>query len=297
MTAQAPSNLDELLGSLAAIAGKLGGADGSAVREHLQHLATVLAMPGSEAEQRARTADALDRLIGVIAQLVGLRGPAAKALKDFPLPRLADGLSAFVAYLRDPSTERQAAVEQQLSGLPGLPELQPVPLDELPIRARVESLAEAAARRRGLRGAAARREVDRIKREMTALLQQVDREVQDNAGRVRALADMERLLDRMAQLKSPLSQALTGERAALLEAFRRVDLARMAEGLRTFGQWVATPADDPAAHIAALRTQFAAAIGPPTMSEPAQSDTELRAELERRVQVAVDQILLAKEPS
>jgi hypothetical protein len=101
----------------------------------------------------------------------------------------------------------------------------------------------------------------------------------------------------VVQTGSPLAQALAPERAAIVAAFRSVDLAHMAEGLKAFGAWLSTPAADPAAHVQVLRARLAEALGPPTTGDPARSEAERRTDFEREIQVAVDQIFRGTSPS
>jgi hypothetical protein len=108
---------------------------------------------------------------------------------------------------------------------------------------------------------------------------------------------MERLLDTLVGSGSPLGKAVAPERAALAHAFRTVDLAHMAAGLRVLGRWLSTAASDPSAHIAALRAQFTEALGPPTAGDPARSQAERRADFDRDIRTAVDEIFRAARPA
>ncbi|HEX2687111.1 MAG TPA: hypothetical protein VHN14_10860, partial [Kofleriaceae bacterium] len=172
----------------------------------------------------------------------------------------------------------------------------PVPLDELRIDGTVEELAIESARRHGLAGAEARRAVERMRREMATLVRQLEQRAQEEASRARTAADMERLIEAVVQTGSPLGQGLAAERAPIVQAFRSVDLAHMAEGLRVFGLWLSTPTDDVAAHVAELGARLAEALGPPTAGDPARSEAERRADFEREIQVAVDQIFRGAGP-
>src|SRR4051794_2149580 len=107
-----PSDLAGVLGALGALASQLTGRDGNAIREHLQRLGFVLAAHGPDAELRAQAAWELEQLIAVLAGLGALRGAAGKAIRGFQVGKLADGLRAFVAYLRAPTADHQAQVEQ-----------------------------------------------------------------------------------------------------------------------------------------------------------------------------------------
>jgi hypothetical protein len=299
MTAPAQPSFDELLRTLASLSSKLSGREGTAIREHLQELANVLASQspgGSDTELRARAATALEQLIEAVAQL-GVLGPGAQALRGLNLGSLVDGLRTFVGFLRAPTGENQAQVEQLIADLQGSPVLKPVPLDELQIDGTVEALAIESARRHGLEGAELQRAVGRMKREMSTLVRQLELRARAEAQRTQTASELERLLDALIGNGSALGKAVALERAALVHAFRTVDLAHMAAGLRVFGRWLSTASSDPAAHVADLKARFAEALGPPTAGDPARSEAERRADFERDIQVAVDEIFRATRPA
>jgi hypothetical protein len=295
--AELPSNVDELLASVSALSGKLAGREGNRIREALQGLAAVLGETGPEPELRERTAVELERLIEAIVRLTGMGGPTAKAVRGFNLRKLADGLRTFLDYLRAPTAENQAQVEQMVARMQGSPTMQPVPLDELRIDHRVASLAIQSAMRRGLEGDEARRAVERMKREMAQLVTRLEGRAREEAERARSASEIERMLDQLIQSGSKLGQAIAPERAAIAQAFRRVPLPRMSDGMRAFAVWISTPAADPAAHVAALRDKLAEVLGPPTAGDPLASEAERRADFEREIAVAVEQIFGGAGPS
>jgi hypothetical protein len=65
----------------------------------------------------------------------------------------------------------------------------------------------------------------------------------------------------------------------------------MADGMRAFGIWLSTPADDGAAHVAELGMRLTDVLGPPTAEDPERSDAERRADLEREIGFALDAML------
>jgi len=301
MTTPAQPTFEQLMAALAGLSTKLAGREGAAIREHVQRLANILALPGSgaqDAELRARAATELEQLVGAVAKLGATKhGPSAQAIRGMELGQLADGLRAFVAYLRAPAGENQAQVEQLVAKLQGAAALAPVPLDELRIDGTIEELAIESARRHGLEGAALRHAVERMKREMSTLVQELERRAQQEASRTRTAADFERLLDAVVATGTSLGEAVARERAPIVQAFRSVDLAHMAEGLRVFGEWLSTPADDSTAHVAELRARLAETLGPPTAGDPARSEAERRADFEREIRAATDQIFRGTRPA
>jgi hypothetical protein len=285
-------DLSAVMTALAALPAQLTGKEGKAIREHVEKLAQILGAQGPEAELRGRAAAELEQLVAAITRLVdrGARAGKRPQAGGLDLGELAGGLRTFAAFLRAPTEANQAEALRLVATLHGTAAPRPVPLDELDISGTVEELAIESARRHGLQGAEARRAAERMKREMTALVRQLELRAQQEASRARTAADMERLLGQVVQTGTPLAQALAHERASIIAAFRRVDLAHMAEGLRVFGEWLSTPADDGAAHVAVLRAQLAETLGPPTAGDPARSEDERRADFEREIKVAVDEI-------
>jgi len=295
MTAPADPGPDlaAMMAMLAALPAQLTGREGKAIREHVERLAQILGAQGPDAELRGRAAAELEQLVTAVTQLAGRAKPGERSPAQaggLDLGQLAGGLRTFAEFLRAPTGKNQAQVEQMVATLGGTAMPGPVALDELKIDGTVEELAIESARRHGLQGAEARRAIERMKREMATLVRALELRAQQEASRARTAADMERLLDAVVQTGTPLARALAPERAPILDAFRRVDLAHMAEGLRVFGEWLSTPADDAAAHVAVLEAQLAETLGPPTTGDPARSEAERRADFEREIQVAVDQI-------
>lgn len=297
MTNPAEPDLATMMAALAALPAQLTGRDGKAIRESVERLAGILGAQGADAELRSRAAGELEQLTTVVARLAGAGGKPRPALGPggLDLAQLADGLRRFAEFLRAPTAANQAQAEQLLASLHGPPP-PPVPLDQLNIDATVDELAIESARRHGLKGAEARHAVARMKREMTALVRQLELRAQQEASRATAAADMERLFDRVVQTGTPLGQALAPERAAVLAAFRSVDLAHMAEGLRVFGEWLSKPSRDPAAHVAELRARLAETLGPATTGDPMRSEAERAADFQREIAGAVDVIFRGAGP-
>jgi hypothetical protein len=298
MTASAEPSFEQLMAALTALSTTLSGRDGDAIREYVQRLAVLLAADGHEDELRARTADALEQLIAALGPLFGVRrGPDAAAIRGVDLRQLVDGLRDFVAYLRAPTDANQGRIEQLVGKLQQAPVLQPVPLDELQIDGAVEQLAVEAARRHGLVGAEVQQAVERMTQQVSSLVQQLELRARQEASRATTAMEFERLIDAVVQTGSELGQAIASVRAQIVQAYRRVDLAHMAEGLGAFAEWLSTPADDATVHVAELRVALAEVLGPPTAGDPARSQAERRADFEREIQVAIDQIFREANPS
>jgi hypothetical protein len=300
MTAGVQPTFDELMGTLGTLATKLAGHEGTAIREHLRQLAAVLATqgsvpPASDIVLRTRAAAVLEHLIASVVPLGGLA--PLRSLRGVNLGELVDGLRGFIGLLRAPAGERQVHVEQLIADLQASRVLRPVPIHSLEIDDAAEALAAESARRHGLEGAAMRSAVGRMKREMSTLVRQLELRARAESQRAQTASEMERLLDTLIGSGSALSKAVAPERAALVQAFRTVDLAHMAAGLRVLGHWFSTPAGGPDAHFAGLRAQFAEAVGPPTTGDPARSEVERRADFDRHIRAAVDEIFRSTNPA
>lgn len=286
----APPTFEQLMAALQAGVAQLGGREGKVIRAHVEKLAALIEAPDPDGAGRAAAAAELEQLVAVLAKAGGKLGGK---LGGLDVGRLADGLRVFAGWLRAPSAEGQAQVEQLVAELAGAP----VPLHELRLDGTIEPIAIAAARRRGLAGAEARRAVERMKREMATLVARLEARARDDAARLRTATDFGKLIDRVIGLGTPLGAELARARERIEQAFRRVDLAHMAEGLRELAEWLATPADDDAAHVAALEARLAEVLGPPTLGDPTAGEAERRAEWEREIKAATERIFGAWEPS
>jgi hypothetical protein len=296
MTAPSQPGFDELIAALGGLSSKLASRDGNALRESVQQLATALKHSAANPQLRARAASELEKLVDAIAQLgAAQRESNAQAQRGMDLGRVAAGLRTFAEYLRAPTSANRAPVDQLVAHLQraAVPSAATEPAR---IDGTIEELAAESARRLGFEGDEQRQAVERMKAEMSALVQQLERRAQHDASRARTAAEFERLLDAVVRSGTPLGEAAAVERAAIVDAFRRVDLVHMAEGLRVFAEWLSAPADDAAAHVAALRAQLTEALGPPTDADPARSETERRADVEREIRTAVERIFGGAKP-
>jgi hypothetical protein len=295
MTAPSQPGFDELIAALGGLSSKLASRDGNALRESVQQLAAALTQAAADPQLRARAAVELEKLVDSMSRLGAAQtGPGAQPLRGMDLTRVAAGLRTFVEHLRAPTSASRAQVDQLVTHLQRAASQATVAPPR--IDTTIEALAVEAARRNGHEGDEQREAVERMKREMSSLVGQLERRAQQEASRARTAAEFERLFDAMVRTGTPLAQAAGLERASIVEAFRRVDLAHMAEGLRVFAEWLSVTTDAPAAHVADLRARLTQALGPPTDSDPARSDDERRADAEREIRAAVASIFGPKPP-
>jgi hypothetical protein len=283
------------LAALDAMTSRLVGPDGDEIRACVHRLVaiagaaevavTVAAI--DDAALKARAGAELEHLVAAIGRLTGLAGAGTEAgndaLRGIDVASVLDQMRAFAAYLRAPTGETRAKIRQLAAGLPGSGVA-----PRSPREAWIESLAMDAARSRGLAGDELYEVVERAARALALPVRELELAAQQDAARAQTAARLAPLLDAVIASGSAVGPALAEQRSEIAHAFLRVDLAHIATGLRALSAWLATSAPDPVAHVALLRDQLAAALGPPTLFEPAAGDTDRRARLDRAVAAAID---------
>lgn len=255
MPTSEPPTFDDLQAALDAACAKLASREGDELRARIQRLFEIVDATDDQARDLpARTADELAQLIGALERFVG----------HAPGERVA-------------GVER---IEQLFAALHASAE----PVAESPIDRQIAALVRAALEPRGLAALEVQRIVARAKRELATPARQLALGMQREAARSQAMGKLERLLETVAATGSALGKVLVDERAAIVAAFERADLDRMAEGFRVIATWLSTPTSDVAAHLAALRPRLAEALGPLSMAAPTCHEAERTAALERALQ-------------
>lgn len=185
-------SVSRLLATLAAVASALPGDDGARIRGHVERLAASF-----EAGGRGDRGE-LDRLTAAVVELArGARMPGAD------LGELASALCALSTYLRAPTGEHQAQVDQASDALAGAvpePALEPRQID-----GRIEELALAAARGRGLTGAALSGATASMVDEIRAVIRRLERQ-----AATRTCSDAAHRADVELELRVALDQILRG---------------------------------------------------------------------------------------
>jgi hypothetical protein len=293
MTTATP-DLGDPLSVLRSLSARLASGDGDEIRACIERLTELAGITGTTAAEdaalRERAAGELDHLVAAIGRFAGLHGASADALRGIDIAPVVDQLRAIAGQLRAPTAATRARIRQLIPGASGTDAEPPSPRD-----AWIESLVMDAARGRGLAGDELYEVVERARRALALPVRQLELAAQHDAARAQTAARLDPLLDAVIASGSALGPALAEQRAEIAHAFRRVDLAHMAGGLRVLSTWLARPARDGAADAAQLRDQLAAALGPPTMAEPAAGDADRRARWEREVAAAVERVV--REPS
>jgi hypothetical protein len=163
-------------------------------------------------------------------------------------------------------------------------------LDEL-----MEALATVSAKLQGKQGKELDAHVRKVKDSVKQLVQTVKLQEQDILLRQQAAAQVEELLDAVAKISNPAGQAVAGAREPIAQTFRGVDLAKMADGMRVFAEWLAHPNNANKAQAEQLVAQLQHVMGPMVGFDPEREDEERRAQIKKDVQKSLDEIFRGKK--
>lgn len=164
-------SVTRLVAVLAEVARQL--ADGAAIG----HVARLAAR--CDDTDYAAAAVELEPLIGAVARLAtGTLDGAPPPAIDLDLGELASGLWAFAAYLRAPTREREAELDQLAATLAAAVAPPPTPRQ---LDGRIDELAREAAGRRGLTGDALTAAAARMATQIRALVRRLERQAQHAA--------------------------------------------------------------------------------------------------------------------
>ena len=163
-------------------------------------------------------------------------------------------------------------------------------LDEL-----MEALATVSAKLQGKQGKELDTHVRHVKDSVKQLVQTVKLQEQDAIMRQQAAAQIEQLLDAVTKLQNPAGQAVAGARDPIAQTFRGVDLAKMADGMRVFAEWLAHPNNQNKAQAEQLVAQLQHTMGPMVGYDPEREDAERRAQIKADVQKSLDEIFRGKK--
>jgi hypothetical protein len=133
------------------------------------------------------------------------------------------------------------------------------------IPALIDALARAVATQHGYEGAELRRQVSDFTGQVQTLVRRFEIKASEDKQRQRTSAEIERLLDGIVRTGTPAGAEIAAHRDAIVDAFRQVDLGRIAGGLQVLVAWLRNPSDANAAPvqdmIAKLHTMLGAAPG------------------------------------
>ena len=170
------------------------------------------------------------------------------------------------------------------------------PLEEYPLQVLVEALAKVVAKQQGLEGAALRQQVADIKGQVQSLVQLLQIKAVEEQQREQTSDEVERLLDGIAQTGTAAGRAVAANRDTIAQAFRGVDLARIADGLQVLVGWMRNPTDDQIGPVQDLITNLQATMGSLAGVDPARQDEQRREQIHQEARAAVEQIFRNKDP-
>lgn len=174
--------------------------------------------------------------------------------------------------------------------VPTADELSDAPLDVL-----MDALAKVSGELQGKQGAELRKHVATVKVQVDTLVQQVQIKQEGEVARKVVAGEVEKLIDAVVKTGSEAGKALARQREPIANAFRGVDLDKMADGLRLFADWLKNPSEDTAAQVKELVEELQRTMGPLVGHDPAREDEERRAAIKKDVQASLDEIFRGKK--
>jgi hypothetical protein len=138
------------------------------------------------------------------------------------------------------------------------------------VPALIDALARAVATQHGFEGAELRRQVSDFTGQVQTLVRRFEIKASEDQQRRRTSAEIERLLDGIARSGTPAGAEIAAHKDAIVDAFRQVDLGRIAGGLQVLVAWLRNPSDANAAPVQDMIAKLHAMLG----ASPAGSDDD-----------------------
>jgi hypothetical protein len=176
------------------------------------------------------------------------------------------------------------------------PKPEPPPVDQYPLQVLVEALATVVAKQQGFQGAELRRHVSDLKGQVQSMVQLFQIKAKEELERKQTSAELERLLDGIAQTGTAAGKAIAEHRDAISQAFRGVDLARIADGLQVLIDWLRNPTVEKTAPVQEMIANLQQTMGPMAGSIPGAEDEARREQIRREVRASLDQIFHPGRP-
>jgi hypothetical protein len=170
------------------------------------------------------------------------------------------------------------------------PRPEPPPVDQYPLQVLVEALATVVAKQQGFEGAELRRHISDLKGQVQSLVQLFQIKAKEELERKQTSAELERLLDGIAQTGTAAGQAIAEHRDAISQAFRGVDLARIADGLEVLIAWLRNPTAEKTVPVQEMIANIQATMGPMAGWIPGAEDEARREQIRKDVQASLEQI-------
>lgn len=230
------------------------------------------------------------------------RTERGRAVRDaepgrFRRPRLEAVLGAYRDLVATssppPAPKAKSSADSSTAGPQGSPP-RALALDQHPLPALVEALANVVAKRQGFQGAELRQHVSDLIGQVQSVIRLFEIKAQAAQHRTQTAAEVERLLEGIVQTGTAAGQAIAAHRETIAQAFRGVDLARISDGLQVLVDWMRNPTDAKLAPVQELIANLQTTLGPMTGSNPEAEDKARRQQVHNEVRASLDQIFGSK---
>lgn len=222
------------------------------------------------------------------------RTERGRAVRDrepgrFRRPRLEAVLGAY----RDLLVKTPPALAPYQNGrrgpdAPAAPAGRDPKLDEYPLQALIDALASMVARAYGFDGPELQRHVSDFKGQVQTLVKQFDIKAKEEQQRRHTTTEVERLLEGIARTGTAAGHTVAQHREQIAQAFRGVDLSRIADGLQVLAQWLRNPTDDNRAPVQQMIADLQATMDAVNPATPI--DEERRAQIQNEVRASLEQM-------
>src|SRR6185503_6508809 len=165
----------------------------------------------------------------------------------------------------------------------------PPRLDESPLQALIEALASMVVRSHGFDGIDLQRHISDFKGQVQTLVKLFEVRAREDLQRRHTTGELERMLEGIARTGTSAGQTVAQHREQIAQAFRNVDLSRIADGLAVLSQWLRNPTDDNRAPVQQMIADLQASMA--TTTAPASPIDEARREqIQKQVRASLEQM-------
>jgi hypothetical protein len=170
------------------------------------------------------------------------------------------------------------------------PEPPPPPPDQYPLQVLVEALATVVAKQQGFQGTELRRHISDLKGQVQSLVQLFQIKAKEELARQQTSAELEQLLEGIARSGTAVGKTVAENRDAISQAFRGVDLARIADGLQVLSEWMRNPTAEKTAPVQEMIANLQSTMGPMAGMIPGAEDEARREQIHKEVRASLDEI-------
>lgn len=169
------------------------------------------------------------------------------------------------------------------------------PLDEYPLQTLVEALANVLAKQQGFQGTELRRWVSDIQGQVQSLVSLLQIKAEEEQQRQQTTAEVEQLIEGIAKNGTSAGRAIAEHRDTIAQAFRGVDLTKIADGLSVLSSWMRNPADDKAGQVQDLIANLERTMGAFAGIDPELREQQRREQIHKEARERVEQIFRSNE--